>query len=142
MRVPQLAVLSATILAIGVAAAPYSLAASTASNSSRPAVSPVAPAVVLVNQPVKSLCAGHKFTVGVWYQKLSGGSRAYRISIRGPRHVRFFYRAGMASPAHWQMWKVLAGRHGKYRIVYSGHKPGSTKWSKYTVTVRAKRCIR
>ena len=132
--------LSATIAAMGIVVAPSSLAASTASDGSTPAVAPVTPAVVLVNQPVKALCAGHKFTVGVWYQKLSGGSRAYRISIWGPRHVRFFYQAGMASSAHWQMWKVLAGRHGEYRIVYSGHKPGSTKWSKYTVTVSAKHC--
>jgi hypothetical protein len=142
VRVPQLAVLSATILATGIAVAPSSLAASTASVGSEAAVAPVAPAVVLVNQPVKSLCAGHKFSVGVWYQKISGGSRAYRISISGPKHVRFFYQAGMASAAHWQMWKVLAGRHGNYRIVYSGHKPGSTKWSKYTVTVSAKRCVK
>jgi hypothetical protein len=132
--------LSATVAAMGIAVAPSSLAASTASHGSTPAVAPVTPAVVLVNQPVKALCAGHRFTVGVWYQKLSGGSRAYRISVRGPRHVRFFYRTGMASAAHWQMWKVLAGRHGKYRIVYSGHQPGSAKWSKYTVTVSAKHC--
>jgi hypothetical protein len=142
LRVPQLAVLSATILAMGIAVAPVSLAASTASVRFEKPAAPVAPAVVLVNQPVKSLCAGHRFSVGVWYQSFSGGSRAYRISIWGPRHVRFFYRAGMASPAHWQMWKVLAGRHGRYRIVYSGHKPGSVKWSKYRVLVNAKHCAR
>jgi len=142
VRVPQLAMLSATILAMGIAMAPSSLAASTTSVRSEPAVAPVTPAVVLVNQPVKSLCAGHKFTVGVWYQKFSGGSRAYRVSIWGPRHLSFFHRAGMASPAHWQMWKVLAGRHGRYRILYSGHKPGSTKWSKYQVLVSAKRCAK
>ena len=92
MRVPQFAMLSAAaILALGVAVAPPSLASSAAG------AGPAKPAVVLVNQPVKALCAGHKFTVGVWYQKFSGGSRAYRISIRGPRHLRFFYRSGMAS---------------------------------------------
>jgi hypothetical protein len=139
VRVPQLAMLSATILAMGIAVAPASLAAGAV--SVRPE-QPAAPAVVLVNQPVKSLCAGHRFSVGVWYQSISGGSRAYRISIWGPRHVRFFYRAGQASSAHWRMWKVLAGRHGRYRIVYSGHKPGSAKWSKYTVLVSAKRCAR
>jgi hypothetical protein len=105
-------------------------------------LAPAKPAVVLVNQPVKALCAGHKFTVGVWYQKFSGGSRAYRISISGPRHLRFFYRSGMASAAHWQMWKVRAGRRGQYRIVYSGHKPGSAKWSKYRVVVTAKHCVK
>lgn len=146
MRVPQLAMLSATILATGIALAPSSLAASTASvhsgSGSVPGVAPFTPAVVLVNQPVKSLCAGHKFTVGVWYQQISGGSRAYRVSVWGPKHVDFFYKSGMASPAHWQMWKVLAGRHGNYRVIYSGHKPGSTKWSRYTVMVTAKRCVK
>lgn len=137
MRVPQFAMLSAAaILAVGVAVAPPSLASSTAG------VGPAKPAVVLVNQPTKTLCAGHKFAVGVWYQKISGGSRAYRISVWGPRHLRFFYRAGMASAAHWQMWKVRAGRHGRYRIVYSGHKRGAVKWSKYRVLVTAKRCVR
>lgn len=127
---------AAAILAVGVAVAPPSLASSTAG------VGAQKPAVVLVNQPVKKLCAGHRFTVGVWYQKISGGSRAYRISIWGPRHLRFFYKTGMASAAHWQMWKVKAGRHGRYKIVYSGHKPGSTKWSKYRVFVNAERCVR
>jgi len=137
VRVPQFAMLSAAaILAVGVAVAPPSLASSTAG------VGPTKPAVVLVNQPTKALCAGHKFTVGVWYQKISGGSRAYRISVWGPRHLRFFYRSGMASSAHWQMWKVRAGRHGRYRIVYSGHKPGTAKWSRYRVIVTAKRCVK
>jgi hypothetical protein len=139
VRIPQLAMLSAIIATIGIVMAPSSLAASTAGLRSQPAA---APTVVLVNQPAKSLCTGNRFDVGVWYQALSGGSRAYRISIWGPRHVRFFYRAGMASAAHWQMWKVLAGRHGQYRIVYSGHMPGSTKWSKYQVLVNAKHCAK
>jgi hypothetical protein len=127
---------AAAILAMEVAVAPPSLADSTAG------VGPAQPAVVLVNQPVKALCASHKFTVGVWYQKFSGGSRAYRVSIWGPRHLRFFYRSGMASAAHWQMWKVRAGRRGQYRIVYSGHKPGSVKWSKYRVDVTARHCVK
>lgn len=133
MRFPQLAMLSATILATGIALAPASLAAAKPS---------IGPNVVLVNQPAKSLCTGHRFSVGVWYQALSGGSAAYRISVWGPRHVRFFYRSGTASSAHWQMWKVLAGRHGQYRIIYSGHQLGSTKWSKYQVLVHATHCVK
>ncbi len=96
--------------------------------------------VVLVNQPVSTLCSGHEFTVGVWYQAFSGGSRAYRISVWGPRHIRFFYRHGLASAKRWRFWKVTAGRRGRYRIVYSGHRPGSRKWSRYQVIVHARRC--
>jgi len=103
---------------------------------------PTAPDVVLVNQPVHTLCSGHTFTVGVWYQAISGGSRAYRISIWGPRHRRFFYRHGLASAKHWRFWKVKAGRRGRYRIVYSGHRPGSKKWIKYPVIIHARRCSR
>ena len=98
------------------------------------------PDVVLVNQPVKSLCAGRKFKVGVWYQSFSGGSRAYRVSIWGPRHKRFFFRQGKASPKHWRFWRVLAGRHGKYHVSYAGHKPGATKWTRFKMVVTAKHC--
>jgi hypothetical protein len=99
-----------------------------------------ASAVVLVNRPVSRICAGHRFTVGVWYQSISGGSRAYRISIWGPRHVRFFFRHGVASAKHWRFWKVKAGRRGRYRIVYSGHRPGAKKWTKFQMFVHARRC--
>ena len=99
-----------------------------------------APEVVLVNAPARSVCAGHKFKVGVWFQRISGGSRAYRISVSGPRHRRFFYRAGKAPSARWRLWKVLAGRAGKYRTVYSGHRPGSTKWTTFLAITRARRC--
>ena len=101
-----------------------------------------APAVVLVNRPVSSLCSGHRFKVGVWYQAISGGSRAYRISIWGPRHIRFFYRHGRASARHWRFWHVEAGRRGRYRIVYSGHRPGSSKWTKFQIIIHARRCYR
>ena len=103
---------------------------------------PAAPAVVLVNQPASSVCSGHRFTVGVWYQSFSGGSRAYRISIWGPRHIRFFFRHGLASAKHWRFWKVKAGRRGRYRVVYSGHRPGSTKWTKFRIFIHARRCSR
>jgi len=99
-----------------------------------------APAVVLINHPPRSVCAGHKFTVGVWFQRLSGGSHAYRVSVTGPRQRRFFYRAGNAPSAHWRFWHVLAGRKGRYVTVYSGHRPGSSKWSRFRSVTRARRC--
>lgn len=101
---------------------------------------PAAPAVVLINQPQRSVCAGHKFTVGVWFQRISGGSRAYRVAVTGPRHRRFFYRSGKAPAGHWRFWHVLAGRKGSYVTVYSGHKPGSSKWSRFRSVTRARRC--
>lgn len=103
-------------------------------------VASAAPDVVLVNQPVSSVCTGHRFKVGVWYQSFSGGSRAYRIAIWGPRHIRFFYRSGLATAKHWRFWMVTAGRRGRYRIVYSGHRPGSKKWTKFQIFVHARRC--
>ncbi|HEX5190580.1 MAG TPA: hypothetical protein VFW16_13620 [Streptosporangiaceae bacterium] len=93
---------------------------------------------MLVNQPAPSVRSGHRFTTGVWYQRKSGGSRAYRVA--GPRRKRFFYRAGKASSSHWLFWKVLAGRAGKYRTVCSGRRPGSKKWTRYTAVTRAHRC--
>jgi hypothetical protein len=132
LRFPKLALLTAAVAGAAILATPV---------LASPAVAaPAAPAVVLVNQPLNSVCSGHKFTVGVWYQSLSGGSRAYRISITGPRHRRFFYRHGEASAQNWRYWHVTAGRHGRYRIVYSGHRPGSSKWSRYQVIVHARRC--
>lgn len=103
---------------------------------------PAAPAVVLVNQPVHSICSGHRFTVGVWYQSFSGGSRAYKVSIWGPRRLRFFFRHGLASAKHWRFWKVKAGRRGRYRVVYSGHRPGSKKWTRFQIIIHARRCSR
>ena len=98
------------------------------------------PGVVLVNQPSRSVCVGRKFRVGVWFQRFSGGSRAYRIAISGPRHRRFFYRHGLAPASRWRFWRVKAGRVGKYLISYSGHRPGTAKWTTYRVTTRARRC--
>ena len=132
MRIWKLALISTAIMSAAVVVAPSGAATA----------APVAPNVVLVNQPVHTLCSGHKFTVGVWYQAISGGSRAYRISIWGPRRIRFFYRHGLASAKHWRFWNVKAGRRGRYRIVYSGHRPGSKKWSRYQIIVHARRCAR
>jgi len=106
----------------------------------RAAGAPAAPAVVLVNQPARTICSGHKFTVGVWYQRISGGSRAYRIAVSGPRHVRFFRRHGLAPASRWRFWKVLAGRAGKYHISYFGHRPGSAAWTAYRAVTVARRC--
>lgn len=137
MRVRALATVAAVtvmlIFALPDVAATADFAASAA---------PTAPAVVLINRPVNSLCSGHRFKVGVWYQSFSGGSRAYRVSIWGPRHIRFFYRRGVASAKHWRFWKVKAGRRGRYRIVYSGHRPGSKKWTKFQFIIHARRCSR
>ena len=121
------AIVTATVLAAGTA----------------PEVARAAPAahdVVLISQPARSICVGGALTVGVWYQRLSGGSRAYRIAIRGPRQVRFFYRHGRAPSSGWRRWKVRAGRAGEYRTVYSGHRPGSAAWTRYRAVTRAHRC--
>lgn len=133
MRGARLGLLAATIACGALVAAPVGpAAAATARRAS--------PAVVLINQPARSVCVGRKFTVGVWFQQISGGSRRYRVAVSGPRHRRFFYRAGQAPASHWRFWKVLAGRAGRYRTVYSSHRPGSAKWTTYVATTRAHRC--
>ncbi|HUJ06451.1 MAG TPA: hypothetical protein VLX31_10135 [Streptosporangiaceae bacterium] len=104
------------------------------------AVASESPAVVLVNQPARSVCAGHRFTVGVWFQQFSGGSRAYRIAISGPRHRLFFLRHGQAPTAHWRFWRVLAGRAGRYHTTYYGHRLGSARWTPYRALTIARRC--
>lgn len=135
MRGTRSALLMIALAVLTLLAAPADLA------GAAPAAAQTArPGVVLVNQPAPSVCSGHRFTVGVWYQRKSGGSRAYRVAVSGPRHNRFFYRAGNAPSSHWLFWKVLAGRAGRYRTVYSGHRPGSKKWTRYTAVTRAHRC--
>jgi len=133
MRGALSALLTAIIASGAVIAAPASLAHATADP-------PVAAHVVLINRPAISVCTGHKFTVGVWFQRSSGGSRAYRIAVSGPLHRRFFYQAGRAPSSHWRFWHVLAGRSGRYKIVYSSHRPGSRKWTRFVVYTRAHRC--
>src|SRR5215470_8728284 len=98
------------------------------------------PLVVLVSQPPASVCAGHRFRIGVWYQRISGGSRAYRVAVSGPRHRRFFYRHGRAPSARWRFWLVLAGRAGRYVTRYYTHRPGSTLWTVYRAITIANRC--
>lgn len=140
MRVRTLATLTAATVLLTLAWP--DVAATTAWAGPQRAQVAAAPAVVLINQPVSSLCSGQRFKVGVWYQSLSGGSRAYRISIWGPRHIRFFYRHGLASAKHWRFWRVKAGRRGRYRIVYAGHRPGSKKWTRFRIIIHARRCSR
>ena len=136
MRAVRQAIAATAVAACIVVVAP---AWSAAASAARPAA-PAAPAVVLVNSPARWVCAGHKFKVGVWFQRFSGGSRRYRIAISGPRHRRFFYRHGLAPASHWRFWRVTAGRAGEYRIRYSGHRPGSARWTTYLATTRARRC--
>lgn len=135
-------VAAATVMLIFALSDVAATAASPGPQRAQQIVAPAAPSVVLVNQPTTSLCSGHHFKVGVWYQSFSGGSRAYRISIWGPRHIRFFYRHGLASAKHWRFWNVKAGRRGRYRVVYSGHRPGSKKWTKFQIIIHARRCSR
>ena len=139
MRGVRLALLVAGLAASALLVVPAGpAAAAPAGDAARQAA---APDVVLINQPVRTVCTGHTFKVGVWFQRISGGSRAYRIAVSGPRHQRFFYRAGRAPSSHWRFWRVLAGRSGKYRTVYSSHRPGSKKWSRFVARTRARRCI-
>lgn len=99
-----------------------------------------ADAMVLVNQPASSVCVGHTFKVGVWYQQYSGGSRAYRVAVYGPAGKRLLYKHGRAIAAHWRFWKVRAARPGKYHTVYSGHWRHPKRWDHYKVTTKASRC--
>ncbi len=107
-----------------------------------PLAASVAPAdaMVLVNQPASSVCVGHTFKVGVWYQQYSGGSRAYRVAVYSPSGKRLLYKHGRASSAHWRYWKVRATRAGKYHTVYSGHWKYPRRWSHYKVTTKARHC--
>ncbi|HEY1617395.1 MAG TPA: hypothetical protein VGG25_07240 [Streptosporangiaceae bacterium] len=109
-------------------------------SAARPAGGPVVSNTVLVNQPAGRVCTGATFKVGIWYQKFSGGSRAYRVSVYNPRGKRVLYRHGDASAAHWRYWKVRATRAGRYRTVYSGHWAASGGWRHYKVTTRARHC--
>ena len=124
-----LAGMAATVIAAG-AAPSVALAA------------PAAPAVVPGAQPPGPvhLHGGHVHRRHLVPARLSGGSRDYRVAVRGPRHIRFFYRHGQAPASGWRRWKIRAGRTGEYRTVYSGHRPGSAAWTRYRAVTRARRC--
>ncbi len=98
------------------------------------------PDVVLINQPASSVCVRKTFTVGVWYQQFSGGSRAYRVDVYNPRGARVLHKYGNAPSSAWKFWKVRAKLAGKYRTVYWTHPPGSHRWSPYRARTRAHRC--
>lgn len=133
----RLGVLAAVVTGCAIVAGSAATSAGAAvTGPARPSV----PAVVLISQPPRSVCASHKFTIGVWFQRISGGSRRYRVAVTGPRHRRFFYRAGEAPSGHWRFWHVLAGRRGMYVTVYSGHRPGSAKWTRVRAVTQAHRC--
>jgi hypothetical protein len=144
-RYVRLVLLAGMVAAFLLAAAPLSAARTVRPDGPRRAVLASAAVLsrtqgtLLVNQPATSVCVGHTFTVGVWFQR-SGGSRAYRVAISGPRHVRFFYRHGLAPSAHWQFWKIRAGRRGTYITTYSGHWRHTGSWDTYRAITRARRC--
>src|SRR5947209_1366813 len=66
-RLLALCVLTAALLSCLVAIRPLTGAARAA-----PASGLAVPNVVLINQPARTVCVGPTFTVGVWYQRLSG----------------------------------------------------------------------
>lgn len=135
-RVARFALVSRTVLA-GVAGAAMIAVLAGPAQAAR---GPVAPDTVLINQPASRVCTGATFKVGVWYQKFSGGSRAYRVAVYSPRGRRVLYRHGYAPAAHWTFWKVRARLAGTYHTIYWGHWAKSGGWSRYRAATRARRC--
>jgi hypothetical protein len=130
----------AGLLGAGLLGAGAALAAPAApAAAARPAAGAVVN-MVLVNQPVARVCVGAAIRVGVWFQRFSGGSRAYRVAVFSPHGRLVFYRHGRASAAHWRFWKVTARLAGRYRTVYHGHWRHPRVWSKYRVITRARHC--
>jgi hypothetical protein len=121
------------------AATAASAAVTSASAPEHAALARLTRHTVLVNQPVSKVCVGKKFTVGVWYQQFSGGSRAYRVHVYNPRWRLIFHRHGRASAAAWKLWRIRARQAGKYHTTYTVKNP-SGQWYKYRVITRARRC--
>ena len=96
------------------------------------------PEVVLINQPASKVCVGSRFTVGVWYQSFSGGSRAYRIAVYNPKGTLVFWKSGYATTT-WQFWHIRAWRTGNFRTVYHT-KNASGQWIKYVAVTRSHNC--
>src|SRR5262249_46351805 len=134
--------LTRILLMIAAVLAPAALLAAPAAPAAHAAASGhgAAPAVVLVNQPVGSVCVGRTFRVGVFYQQYSGGSRAYRVAVYNRRGGRPLYRHGRGSSARWKFWTIRPKLIGVYRTVYSGHWRHPDVWTKYRATTRSKRC--
>ena len=126
-------------LAPNVAAMAASAATTSASAPATSAVREMRPEVVLVNQPASTVCVGHKFTVGVWYQSSSGGSRAYRIAVYNPMGRVVFWTKGYASSTAWRLWHIRARRTGTFRTVYHT-KNTSGQWIKYVAYTRSHSC--
>ena len=76
---------------------------------------------------------GKAFTVGVWYQEFSGGSRAYRVVVYSPSGARIFDRRGLGPSAQWAFWTIRTSQAGEYRTVYSG------SWT-FRATTQARHC--
>jgi hypothetical protein len=129
------AAMAALGLVPGAAAATATAAVTSASAPQNAALADV----VLVNQPASRVCVGNKFTVGVWYQQFSGGSRAYRVLVYNPSWKLIFYRKGYASATAWKFWHIRAWRVGNYHTTYK-LKNSSGHWVKYRATTRSHRC--
>jgi hypothetical protein len=129
------------IAALAAAAAPAAMpVAAAAAATASPAGKGTVPGVVLINQPASSVCVGRTFRVGVWYQRYSGGSRAYRVKVFNPRGKRILFRHGRASAAQWKFWTIRPLQAGRYRTVYSGHWKSTTAWTRFRVITRSRRC--
>jgi hypothetical protein len=132
----------AAVAALGVLAP--SLAATTASAATTSASVPrnsalgMTPEVVLINQPASKVCVRSTFTVGVWYQSFSGGSRAYRTAVYNPRGRLVFWKSGYATTS-WQFWHIRTWRTGNFRTVYH-MKNTSGQWIKYVAVTRSHNC--
>jgi len=134
-RITRIRIVSMIAVSTAYAASALAMAAPAAAAAGR-----ARPAVLLVNQPVSTVCVSKTFKVGVWYQKFSGGSRAYRVAVYNPAGKRILYRHGRAPSAAWKFWKIHPKLAGKYHTVYSGHWRRPGKWSKYRATTRSRRC--
>jgi hypothetical protein len=98
------------------------------------------PATLEINVPTSSVCVSKTFTVGVWYQQYSGGSRAYRIAVYNPGGARIFYRLGTARSSSWTMWSICAMQVGKYHTVYYSPVRKQLVWSTHVFPTYAHHC--
>ena len=120
--------LRAKLAAVGVACA--------ACTGIGAAILPAAPAsaTVLINYPGTSVRVGHTFTVGDWFQQLSGGSRWFTTSVYSPAGARILHAVGYAPSAHWDFWAIKATRTGTYRVMYEVRRhDGRDAYAWYTV---------
>jgi hypothetical protein len=79
-------------------------AAVTSAGSPANAALVTTPDVVLINQPASRVCAGNRFTVGVWYQQFSGD--------RGPTASSYTTPAGRSSSTAVAWHHPRPGRSG------------------------------